>query len=172
MRAEGFYFKKKENHLFISSHQTLFKGHLRRRTWTHEYSETLDCKWVFQLDGRTEPVLALLLHQPWPECRCHGAGRDCCVLMDTGQGFQAVGVRVSSCALQLGLCFCCSAHSRLTWMPAACGGRKGSCAKKAVYYAFVCSIYCFVKTWRTKLVSPFLFFWRLVGLSSAVGVNK
>lgn len=61
--------------------------------------------------------------------------------MDTGQYFQAMGVRFSSCTVQFGLCFCCSAHNRLTSMPGACGGREGSCAKKTRFIMLLCAIF-------------------------------
>lgn len=62
-------------------------------------------------------------------------------------------------------------------MPAECRGREGKVAvQKASLlgkaYAAVCNIYCFVKTWKSKPVSPFLFFWTVVGAFDPMGVNK
>lgn len=49
-----FFFKKTNPDVFISGHQTLLRGHLRKTTWTHECNDTSACKWVVKFGGRTE----------------------------------------------------------------------------------------------------------------------
>lgn len=151
----------------MSNHQTLLRWHLRRRTWTHECSETLDCKWVLKLDGRdwTFSGFSAGSAQTWVQVPWSRWG------LSRPDAYWTVvpclGVRFSWCAVQpwFVLLLQCS----LTDLNASC---MYMCKKTPVYYGFVCNIYCFVKAWRAKPVSPFLFFWRLMGLSSAVGVNK
>jgi len=91
---------------------------------------TSDCRWVLELDGGTEgfcPSFAAGSALTW--FWSHEAGGYCHVVKDMVRYFQAADTRFLSRALHLAFIFCCSFQNRLTWMPAECGVRQGSCAK-------------------------------------------
>lgn len=155
----------------------MLRRHLKRRTWAHgNRDRIITILPVGECDGRSEGSCPSFFNASAVTWLLVWFGRSVLLCHDGScMYFQAIGTRF--CLVCCILLHTFTAVFKTDWLKCQLNveGEKVAVQKPSLLgkaYAAVCNIYCFVKTWKSKPVSPFLFFWTVVGAFDPMGVNK